>query len=155
MFGAIMQLSTVLGVWATQTTAAGCLTDPLGCLGDLGAADPWGRQALLTLCFAGFMWALSVYRGSEEGTSDPSIEATALALALGCALVGTPGLCAPRAPGPNADAALFGCLRVFGAHTPPGKPDMSPVAHAGRAPGAGGGWSWRRPGAPGGTRGTP
>ena len=73
MFGAIMQLSTVLGVWATQTTAAGCLTDPLGCLGDLRAADPWGRQALLTLCFAGFMWALSVYRGSEEGTSDPSI----------------------------------------------------------------------------------
>ena len=73
MFGAVLQLATVLGVWHTQTSAHTCLGDPIGCLSDLGAADPWGRTALLTLCFSAFTWALSVYRGSEEGTSDPSI----------------------------------------------------------------------------------
>ena len=73
MFGATLQLSTVLGVWYTQTSASVCLSDPIGCLSDLGAADAWGRQALLTLCFSLFMWVLSIYSGSEEGTSDPSI----------------------------------------------------------------------------------
>ena len=73
MFGAVLQLSTVLGIWATQTSASACLGDPIGCLGDLPSADPWGRQALLTLCFAAMMWMLSIYRCSESGTSDPSI----------------------------------------------------------------------------------
>lgn len=73
IFGAVLQLSTVLGVWASQTSASVCLGDPIACLSNLSSADPWGRQVLLTLCFAGTMWLLSIYRGSESGTSDPSI----------------------------------------------------------------------------------
>ena len=73
MFGACLQLSVVLGVWTTQTSAGACLGDPLGCLGDLGAADPWGRQAVGTLCIAGCCWLLSLTHTTEQGTSDPSI----------------------------------------------------------------------------------
>ncbi len=46
--GACLQLSVIVGVWVNFSSADGCLLSPMNCLGNLAAADPWGRQALLT-----------------------------------------------------------------------------------------------------------
>lgn len=71
--GALVQIGTLGFVWS-RTSASACLTDPLGCFSELTTADPWGRQALITLVGAMAIWLFSLLpmlQGSPH--SDPSI----------------------------------------------------------------------------------
>lgn len=73
LFGASLQISVTLYIWVTSTSAAACLSDPAYCLFNLCAADVWGRQALLTLVFAFFLWCASGVHPTHDGYSDPSL----------------------------------------------------------------------------------
>ena len=73
MLGSAIQLSVLGYLWVQHTSAAACLTSPLACLSDLGAADPWGRQVALTVCLCTFFWIYSVLNRTAAGGSDPSI----------------------------------------------------------------------------------
>ena len=72
--GALVQLGVLYNVWKS-TSAASCLNDPVNCLTNLRAADPWERQALCTFIGAVLIWIISLIpllRG-ESKHSDPSI----------------------------------------------------------------------------------
>ena len=68
LFGAVVQLTVVLGVWVRYTSFGSCITDPSGCL-----SDPWARQVALTLLMCTFLWLYSLRTIPRTGTSDPSI----------------------------------------------------------------------------------
>ena len=69
MLGSAIQLSVLGYLWVQHTSAAACLTSPLACLSDLGAADPWGRQVALTVCLCTFFWIYSVLNRTAAGGS--------------------------------------------------------------------------------------
>lgn len=68
LFGAVAQLTIVLGVWVQYTSFGSCFADPSGCL-----SDPWARQVALTLAMCGCLWLYSLRTIPRTGTSDPSI----------------------------------------------------------------------------------
>lgn len=73
LFGGVLQISVTLYFWISYTSASSCLTEPAHCLFHLASSDPWGRQALLTLVFALFLWCVSGVSPTHDGYSDPSL----------------------------------------------------------------------------------
>jgi steroid 5-alpha reductase family enzyme len=70
--GAAIQLGTLCYVWH-GTSARTCLEQPIECILNPFASDPWGRTSVFTVLFAVFMWLVSLRTLPETGTSDPSI----------------------------------------------------------------------------------
>ena len=73
--GACIQLSTLAYTWSAHTSAGPCMAAPLHCLSNLGDADVWGRQVVLTGLMILVVWVVSVISGIRDGKgwSDPSI----------------------------------------------------------------------------------
>ena len=67
LFGAVVQLTVVLGVWVRYTSFGSCFAD-LSCL-----SDPWARQVAVTLGLCACLWLYSLRTIPRTGTSDPSI----------------------------------------------------------------------------------
>ncbi|CAE8676675.1 unnamed protein product, partial [Polarella glacialis] len=72
LFGAVLQLGTLVYVWG-YSSARECLADAPSCILRPWSADPWGRTVVFTLTFAIFMWLVSLRTLPATGASDPSI----------------------------------------------------------------------------------
>ena len=67
LFGAVVQITVVMGVWIRYTSFGACFADR-SCL-----SDPWARQVAATLGMCAGLWLYSLRTIPRTGTSDPSI----------------------------------------------------------------------------------